>query len=83
MSQLSNFRVPIYFISLRLVSMISTLQDGQRDVRQVIPLHMENNEEAVRAPVLMRTRTAEVIRVPLGALFRVYTMVDVHVHGSN
>ena len=51
--------------------------------RQVIPLHMESNEKDVRVPVLTQTRTAEAIRVPLGAIFRVCMMVGVHVHGSN
>ena len=51
--------------------------------RQVIPLHMESNEKDVRVPVLTQTRTAEAIRVPLGAIFRVCMMVGVHVHGLN
>lgn len=34
----------------------------------------------MRVPVLMRTRTDEAIRVPLGALFRVCILVDVRAH---
>ena len=51
--------------------------------RQVIPLHMESNEEDAHVPVLTQTRTVGAIRVPLGAIFRVCMMVGVHVHGSN
>jgi len=72
-----------YFSVIFESPFISNLRNGQRDVRQVIPPHTENNEEAVRVLVLTQTRTVEVIRATLGAIFRVDTMVDVHVHGSN